>query len=96
VQFALDKLAKLNQMVIFMAVDVSEKNVNRAMKSFMAGFVGGIVAPLSALQFEPARRLQLDAVKRASASPAQAWRTVGDHLRAAVRNNDPARGKEAA
>jgi hypothetical protein len=78
-------------MVIFMNVDVGGKIVNRAMKAFVAGFVSGVVAPLSAVQIEPARRLQLDAVRRASASPDQAWRTVGGHLQAAMRHHGTAR-----
>jgi hypothetical protein len=83
-------------MVIFMDIDTSERQVNRAMKAFVAGFVGGIAAPLSAMQIEPARRLQFDAVRRAATSPAHAWRTVGDHLHAAMRHHEPKRGKKVS
>jgi predicted nuclease with RNAse H fold len=87
---------KSNQTVIFMNVEMREKKVNTAMKAVVAGFVSGIIAPLSVMETEPARRLNLDAIKRATASPAQAWRTVGNNLRVAMRNHETASSSKSS
>jgi hypothetical protein len=80
----------------FMDVGADRKQMNQAMKSVVAGFVGGIVAPLSAAQIEPARRLNIDAIKRASVSPEQAWKTVGAHLKEAMRANGSSGRKQTS
>jgi hypothetical protein len=89
-------IKKFNQTVTFMNIEMREKKVNTAMKAVVAGFVSGIVAPLSVMQTEPARRLNLDAIKRATASPAQAWRAVGNHLRIAMRNHETTSSDKAS
>lgn len=62
--------------------------MNRISKAFVAGFVGGIIAPFTALSAEPARRIRLASIERFPASVADSWRAVGKSLSDAMREHD--------
>jgi hypothetical protein len=75
---------------------MSEGNMNRHSKAFVAGFVSGILAPLSAISGEPARRINSDAIRKSSPSVQTAWRTTGNYLYAAMKKHDRSNGSKAA
>jgi hypothetical protein len=75
---------------------VSEGNMNRQSKAFVAGFMSGILAPFFAMSNEPARRINTDAIRKASPSVQAAWRSTGNYLYAAMKKHDRSNGSKAA
>jgi hypothetical protein len=73
-----------------------DREMNRLSKAFIAGFVGGVVAPFSALSAEPARRVNIKLVDRSPDAVAKSWRAVGRHLRGAISEHERATKSKAA